>query len=195
LNGNELVMVANGPGQELAANAAGAALDRSRPDAVISTGFCGALDPAFAAGEVFLALRVEAGGTTYAGAVPRTDGRFFRRGTLASLDRVVGTVAEKARLRGSGAAAADMEAGAVALEACRRRLPFYCIRAVLDRAAEGFELDFNVLRGADGRFDRAQILKAALKRPIACVPELMRLERRGRLASRALGEFIGNCKF
>jgi nucleoside phosphorylase len=195
LNGNELIMVANGPGPELAAEAARAALERSRPDAVISTGYCAALDPAFAAGEVFVALRVEAAGTTYAGSVPRTDGRFFRTGTLASADRVIGSVAEKARLHASGAAAAEMEAGAVALEACRNGLPFFCIRTILDRASEGFELDFNSLRGADGRFSRAGIVKTALKRPLAGVPELLRLERRGRIASRALGDFIGNCRF
>ncbi|MGE5646479.1 MAG: hypothetical protein ACM336_11870 [Acidobacteriota bacterium] len=195
LNGNAVVLVANGPGPELAAAAARAALERCRPEAVVSAGYCAALDPEYAAGEVFVALRVEAGGTTYAGAVPHTDGRFFRTGTLVSSGRVIGTVKEKAKLRAAGASAAEMEAGAVALEACRNGLPFFCIRTILDRAQESFTLDFNSLRDAEGRFDRAAILRAALKRPFAGVPELLRLERRGRIASRALGEFIGNCQF
>ncbi len=195
LNGQRLIVVANGPGPELAASGIRAALDRSRPDVLISTGFCGALDPAYGAGEVFVAGKVEADGSNYAAAMPRTDGRFFRTGTLISLDRVIGTAAEKARLRERGAAAVDTEAGAVALEACRNRLRFYCIRAVLDRATEGFELNFNLLRGADGRFSRELILKAAMRRPVACLPELIKLGWRGRRASRALGEFLGTCEF
>lgn len=195
LNGMRLVAVANGPGPELARKAVQAALERTRPEAVVSTGFCGALDPALAASEVFVASRVEAGGATYAGALAQADGRPFRTGTLASFDRVIVSAPEKAGLHQRGAAAVDMEAGAVALEACRNGLRFYCIRAVLDRAGEGFELDFNLLRGADGRFSRARILKAACKRPVACVPELIRLGWRGRLASRALGEFFGSCQF
>jgi adenosylhomocysteine nucleosidase len=195
LNGSRLTMVANGPGPDLAAKAIRLALERSQPDAVISAGYCGALDPGLAAGEVFVAVRIEAGGSTYAGTIPQTDVPTLRTGTLASQDRMIGTVAEKARIRQSGAAAVDMEAGAVALEACRHKLPFYCIRVVLDRAVEGFELDFNLFRDTDGRFSRSRILKAALKRPVACVPELIKLERRGRLASRKLGEFLGTCAF
>lgn len=195
LNGKPLIAVANGPGPELAASGTRAALERSRPDVVISTGFCGALDLAYDAGEVFVAEKVEAGGSNYAAAMPHTDGRFFRTGTLTSLDRVIQTVAEKAKLRECGAAAVDMEAGAVALEACRNRLRFYCIRAVLDRATEEFDLNFNLLRSADGRFSRQLILKAAMRRPATGLPELLRLGWRGRRASRALGEFLGTCEF
>jgi nucleoside phosphorylase len=195
LNGEAVLLVANGPGPELAAAAVRAAAARSQPEAVVSTGYCGALDPELAAGEVFVAIRVEGAGSTYAGTVPESGGHPFRMGTLVSLDRVVRTPAEKAKLRERGAAAVDMEAGAVALEACRNRMRFYCIRAILDRAQEGFELDFDALRDADGRYDRALILKTALKRPLPCLPELMRLQRRSAAGSRALGEFLGHCKF
>jgi len=195
LNGNRLAMVANGPGPELAARAVAVALERSRPEAVISTGYCGALDGALAAGEVFVAARVEAGGTGFEAVVPAAAGRGWKTGTLATLGRVIGSAAEKGRLRQSGAAAVDMEAGAVALAAQRAGLPFYCIRAVLDRAEEEFELDFNSLRGPDGRFSRLRIVRAALARPFARVPELVRIDRRGRLATQALGDFLADCVF
>ncbi|HEY1203093.1 MAG: hypothetical protein ABSH46_20110 [Bryobacteraceae bacterium] len=194
LNANRLVMVANGPGPELAGKAAAMALKQCHPDAVISTGYCGALDRALVAGELFVAVRVEADGAVFAAAVPAASGRGWKTGTLASFDRVIG-VAEKVRLRETGAAAVDMEAGAVALAAKRAGLRFYCIRAVLDRAEEEFDLDFNALRGADGRFSRLKILKAALTRPLVRFPELMRIESRGRNATRALGEFFGDCVF
>jgi nucleoside phosphorylase len=195
LNGQAVVLVANGPGPKLAAIAVRVAAERSQPEAVLSTGYCGAVDPDLAAGEVFVAIRVEGAGSTYAGSVPEAGGRPYRMGTLVSLDRVVRTPAEKAQLRERGAAAVDMEAGAVALEACRNRMRFYCVRAVLDRAQEGFTLDFDALRDANGRYDRSRILKAALKQPLPCLPELIRLLRRSMMGRRALGEFLGNCKF
>lgn len=194
LHANRMVMVANGPGPELAARAAGMALKRCHPDAVISTGYCGALDRTLSAVEVFVAVRVQADGDEFPAAVPATGRRGCKTGTLASIDRVAG-VEEKRRLRESGAAAVDMEAGAVAQAAVRAGLPFYCIRAVLDRAEEEFGLDFNSLRGADGRFSRLRILKAALARPLARFPELMKIEWRGRRASRALGAFVEDCVF
>jgi adenosylhomocysteine nucleosidase len=194
LNGNRLLLVANGPGPELAARAVAAAFARCRPDAVVSAGYCGALDQALAAGELFVARKVEAGNASFE-AAPVAGGRSCRCGTLASVERVASTVAEKRRLRQGGASAVDMEAGAVALEAQRAGLPFYCIRAVLDRAEEEFGLDFNALRGSDGRFSRFRILRAALAKPLQRLPELMRIERRGRLAARALGDFVAECVF
>ena len=195
LNANRLVMVANGPGAVVAAQAAAVALQRCRPEAVVSTGYCGALDRQLVAGELFVAVRVDSDDASFAGAVPAAAGRRgWKTGTLASFDRVIG-VAEKSRLRETGAAAVDMEAGAVALAAKRAGVKFYCIRAVLDRAEEEFDLDFNALRGADGRFSRLKILKAALAKPLARFPELLRIERRGRKASRALGEFFADSVF
>ncbi|HEX8984985.1 MAG TPA: hypothetical protein VF767_06135 [Bryobacteraceae bacterium] len=195
LNGCSVVLVANGPGAELAASAVRAAAERSQPEAVLSAGYCGATDPELAPGDVFVAIRVEDGASTYAGSVPETARGQFRKGTLLSLNHVVRTPAEKARLRERGASAVDMESGAVAFEACRNRMRFYCIRAVLDCAQEGFDLDFDALRDAAGRYDRTRILKAALDRPLARVPELVRIQRRALRARRALGEFLGTCQF
>jgi adenosylhomocysteine nucleosidase len=194
LNGNRLVMVANGPGAELAAKAVEVALARSRPEAVISTGYCGALDGDLAAGQVFVADRVQAGEAGFPARIP-AGGHGWKTGTLATLDRVVNGAAEKGRLREGGAAAVDMEAGAVALAAERAGLPFYCIRAVLDEAEDEWKLDFNALRGPDGRFSRSRILRAAMARPSTSVPELLRIGRRARMATQALGDFVADCVF
>ncbi|MGA2325763.1 MAG: hypothetical protein ABSH05_05700 [Bryobacteraceae bacterium] len=194
LNGQRLLMVAHGPGPRLTSEALDVALEQQRPDALVSTGFCGALDASLRVGEVFVATRVENGRQAFEAAPPAT-GQAFRSGALVSMGRVIGTVAEKRRLNAGGAAAADMEAATVAGRARQEGLPFYCVRAVLDRASEGFTLDFNELRGPDGRFSRTRILRAALAHPWAAAPELMRLERQGRIAARALGEFLADCRF
>ncbi|HWR53289.1 MAG TPA: hypothetical protein VN428_19440 [Bryobacteraceae bacterium] len=184
LNGMAIVAVAHGPGFELAAKAARVPV---KADAVVSTGSCGALDPAFAPGEVFVAATVN--GTPCDR--PCTT-RQYRAGKLVSVNRVVTTVAEKRALEG---AAVEMEAAAVAEAARERGARFYCVRAVMDAAGEGFALDFNQLRDANGRFSPLRIVAAALARPWAGIPELLRLERRTRLCSQALGDFLGDCRF
>jgi nucleoside phosphorylase len=193
LNGRRLLMVAHGPGH-LAAEAAGVALRHEKAQAVLSTGFCGGLDASLKVGDVFVASQIAKGGCSYKAVRPAA-GRAFRSGLLVSTDCVVGTVEEKRRLGASGASAVEMEAAAVAARAEEYGLPFYCVRAVTDPAGEGFNLDFNVLRDRDGRFSRLRILRAALARPWVSLPELIRLERQGRIAARALGDFLADCRF
>jgi adenosylhomocysteine nucleosidase len=196
LNGQRLVMVANGPGPALAGEAVRRAFAQARAEAVVSTGWCGALDPSFELGDILVSSRVEAldQQVRYNALIPRTE-RAYRSGCLISLDRVVHRVEEKAALRAAGGAAVDMEAAAVACEARRLGAPFFCVRVVMDRAGEGFALDLNWVRGPDGRFSRARVLGAVLVRPRLLMPELMRLERQCRLTARALGDFLADCRF
>ncbi len=193
LNGQRLILVAHGPGP-LAVKALDVALSREKADAVVSTGFCGGLDATLKAGDVFVASRIANGSRSYEPSQPAA-ARSFRSGTLVSTDLVAGSVAEKERLRADGASVVEMEAGALAGRAGQSGVPFYCVRAVMDPAGEGFVLDFNKLRDRDGRFSRLRILRAALARPRASLPELIRLARQGRLAARALGDFIADCRF
>jgi hypothetical protein len=88
-----------------------------------------------------------------------------------------------------------MEAGILAARAREWNVPFFCIRAVTDTATETFSLDFNRMRNQDGRFSRARIVTAAMRRPAVLVPELRKLNRRCKQASEALGEFVDHCRF
>jgi adenosylhomocysteine nucleosidase len=232
LNGRAGLLVANGPGPKLAAQA----LDVMREmkdlqrlnvnlelTGLASTGFCGGLDPALQPCDIFVANhllsrdrwpqasspgglvrgQVEASQVPLAkGAVvttvhecsPITTVLKYKSGKLLSMDRVASTVAEKNELRQTGADAVEMEAAAVAEKAKEWNLPFYAIRVVTDTATESFPLDFNRLRDADGRFDRAKIITAALRRPGVVFPELLRLNKRCKSAAKALGEFIADCR-
>lgn len=187
--GWNLTKVANGPGSTLAAEAVNRVPER--PDVVVSTGLCGALDPALRVGEIFVATAVNGKPAE----LPRS--RLpFRSGPLVSVDRVVQTAAEKQQLRKrSGAMAVEMEAEAVAAYASRNGLPFYCIRVVSDVAEESFRVDLNAARNRDGRFSVPRILLQAARRPLIAVPELLRLRRNAALATRALGEFFADCDF
>jgi adenosylhomocysteine nucleosidase len=193
LGGGHWVMSARGPGPGLAAEAVRIAAEKEDVDALVSIGYCGALDPALGPGDVFAATEVR-GGEAWPCQVP-PEAPPCATGVVASLDRFVGTVAEKRALREkTGAAVVEMEAEAVAREARRRGLPFYCVKAVTDTAREEFQLDFNAMRDREGRFSRGRVLGAALLRP-AAIPELVRLVGRCRLASKSLGEFLAACRF
>jgi adenosylhomocysteine nucleosidase len=194
LNGKPIILVANGPGPNLSGRAAEVAGEHGVLEGLVSTGFCGALDPAFEPCDIFVATEVL---TPQQKSIPTGGPAFFgsaRTGSLLSIDRVVSTVKEKAELRKTGAQAVEMEASAVASRALRWNIPFYAIRVVTDTATESFPLDFNLMRDSEGRFSRSKILSAAFRRP-AVFPELLRLNRRSKLAAQALGDFIADARF
>ncbi len=196
LNGRRLVLVANGEGKALAGEACEVACNKQRADAILSTGFCGALDPALGVGEVLVAFRVEApdGRLSVEARVPECE-RPHASGRLFSVDCVIQTVQEKRRLRALGASAVEMEALAVGHRAARWGVPFYCVRCITDLAGEGFRLDFNAARAEDGRLLTSRIVWATARRPAALVPELYQLYMRSRLAARTLGDFLADCRF
>lgn len=201
LNGKPILLVANGPGPQLAGRAVEVAVEEVAKEhreleGFVSTGYCGALDPALRAGAIFVASEVLVPGraslpTHSLGDRPNS----VRGGKLLSIDRVVTTAAEKGELRRTtGADAVEMEAAAVGAEARKLNIPFYAIRVVTDTAADGFALDFNRMRDRSGRFSRARILGAALGSPFV-FPQLLRLNKTSKVAAEALGNFIADTRF
>jgi len=193
VNGEPIVLVANGPGPKLAGWAAEIARKHQELRGLVSTGFCGALHPALEPCDIFVATEVL--GVAHALSVPRSHSCDRQTGKLLSIDRVVSTASEKADLHQTGADAVEMEAAAVAAKAAEWNLPFFCVRVVTDTAAESFPLDFNRMRDADGRFSRIKILTAALRQPGSVLPGLVKLNKRCKDASQALGDFIVNASF
>jgi adenosylhomocysteine nucleosidase len=167
-NGDLWLLVANGPGPRLVEKALE---HRTEVTGIISTGFCGALDPELRIGDIVIG----------------------RPGTILSVDRVAATAAEKAGLRAkTGAAAIEMESAAVSRKAAEWGVPFHCIRSVSDIASESLPLDFNLYRDGEGRFSRSRIALAAMARPFTAVPALLGLNRNCKIAARALGDFFAD---
>jgi nucleoside phosphorylase len=199
LKGEPIVLVADGPGPKLA----GRAVEFVRKDqdlkGLVSTGFCGALNAALEPCDIFIAsevLSVAHPPLRTHSCVQRSHScERYRTGRLLSIDRVVSTAAEKSELRPTGADAVEMEAAAVALKAAEWNIPFYCIRVITDTASETFPLDFNRMRDAEGRFSRSKILAAAFRRPGSVWPELLKLNKRCKDASQALGDFLVDACF
>ena len=190
-----MARVANGPGRELAGAAARVAIAKVNPAAVVSTGFCGGLNPALATGEVFVASTVLGRGAQRWEACRPGTRAPHHVGVLATVDVVATTAAAKAVLRQRGADAVDMEAEAVAEAARDAGLPFYAVRVVLDTAEHELILDFNRARDSAGRFSRLGLVGAALARPVRGLPELAWLARNTRAAARTLGDFLAHCRF
>jgi adenosylhomocysteine nucleosidase len=191
LKGVQVVMVANGPGEKLAGAAVDVVKVNQKMDALISIGFCGGLQPSLSACDIFVATVVNG----VAPALAPSSSRPFKTGKLLSIDRVVSTAAEKAELGKTGADAVEMEAAAVAARAEQCQVPFCAVRVVTDTFEESFPLDFNALRSSDGRFSRGKILAAALRRPGVLFPELIKLNKRTKRASQALGDFLADARF
>jgi len=196
LHGCRLLLVANGAGARLAGEACEVAWMKHKAQALVSTGYCGALDPGLSAGEVFVANEVQAPGTGLRFDARAPDcPRPHASGRLVSVDRVVRTAEEKKKLRSTGALAVEMEAAAVGQRARAWGVPFYCVRSVTDLSEESFRLDFDAMRGKDGNLSPARIVWEAVRRPRDLGPEVFKLYQRSRLAARTLGDFLAECRF
>ncbi len=182
--GREVYAIANGAGAE---RAFASILMAPKASAICNIGFCGALHDALHVGDVVVGTQVQSGGWSWFARIPRNFAG--PRGTVASIDHVAQTAAEKYRLRATGATIVEMEAAGVARAAEDLNVPFYCIRAVSDLAHESFATDFNRALGADGRFSTTRLVMQ-LK-----FGELLRLKQRTELASKKLGEFLDATEF
>ena len=194
LSGNTLWLVANGVGGRRASAAVDAALAAFPADAIVSTGFCGALAPDLRIGDIVTATCVSDGSRRFL-ALPFSTSRPHRQGVVASINHVAQTAAEKRALYGDGGIAVEMEAAAVAERAAARGIAFHCVRAVSDLAGEDMANDFNAALREDGHFDTIGLLIGAMRKPLVRLPELLRLRSRCTLASRALGDFIADSRF
>jgi|HubBroStandDraft_1064217.scaffolds.fasta_scaffold05059_2 adenosylhomocysteine nucleosidase len=192
--GRQFWMAANGAGAAHASKAAEVACALCQPEAIVSMGFCGALDPALEIGDVFVATAVDAAGRRFDVRLPDCDAP-HTAGVLVSIDHVAQTAAEKRLLRAAGASAVEMEAAGVAESAVKRGIPLFCVRSVTDAASQSFVNDFNKALLSDGHFGTINLLTSALGNPGRAFPELFRLRRFCRIATRTLGEFIAGCRF
>ena len=155
----------------------------------------GGLDPALAAGTIFLPSEVispdgvsvatargwrERLGAALAPQHPLTQGR------LVTTPKAVGSLAAKATLfREMGAAAVDMESMAVAEVAEARELPFIAVRVIVDSAADALPQAVTAAADSEGHLQIWRLMGALARTPADLAP-LIRLARRYRAANRSL---------
>jgi adenosylhomocysteine nucleosidase len=163
--------------------------------ALASWGMAGGLDPALAAGTIFLPSEVIAlqGATIPTARLWRERLRDalaaqgpVARGKLLTTAKAIGSVADKAALfRETGAAAVDMESLAIAEVAQTRGLPFIAVRVVVDSARDALPQAVTVAADSAGHLHMWRLIGALARAPGDLAP-LIRLARCYRAASRSL---------
>jgi adenosylhomocysteine nucleosidase len=158
VGGLELHLIETGVGPERARKASETALLALAPDALISTGYAGALGVA-AVGEVILGTTVvdwtEEDPHTLFQASPdllgsarvaaRNAGTGWTQGPVVTVKKVLWRASEKQALGVvSGAVAVDMESAVIAKAATTAGVPFLVVRAVSDRVGDDLPMDFNL---------------------------------------------------
>ena len=167
--GGALDLVCAGPrAAHLEARAAGV----ESVSLVISAGVCGALSPDLAEGDLVVPEAVMAATRRVATAVLP---ELRRAGTLVTVEEIVATPEQKARLWvETGALACDMESAPILSWAAARGLPAAVVRAVSDTASRGVSPDLAAVVEPDGRVRTARAVRVALSRPRA-IAEAMTL--------------------
>jgi adenosylhomocysteine nucleosidase len=152
--------------------------------ALLSFGLAGGLDPALRAGDVVIPSYFLIDGSrlpTDPTLLGKTDG-----GTLLCGENAVASAAEKRHLfEMTGAAAVDLESGAVALVALEHGLPFAALRAICDPAARNLPPAALVALDAGGAIGFLRVLRSLSARP-GQLPTLLALARDAAHARRSL---------
>ena len=155
---------------------------------VVSAGVCGALSPDLAEGDLVVPEAVVAATRRLAtAALPE----LRRAGTLVTVDEIVATPEQKARLWvETGALACDMESAAILEWTTARGLRGVVVRGVSDRASRGVSADLASVVEPDGRVRTTRAMRVVLSRPRA-IPEAMLLMSGTNTALKSVAAALG----
>ena len=186
--------VAIGGGSAAGAETAARALLDAGVGGLVSLGLAGGLDPLLRPGDIVVCETVVSRGTRY-----RTDAALSRRlggstpHAVLGGDAIAASVGEKQRLwRETGAAAVDLESGAVARLATERGVPFAVLRAVCDPAERALPRAACVALDARGAIAVWRVVASLIARP-GQLPALLRVAADAAAARRALMARVGAC--
>lgn len=188
--GRSVAWAVCGVGAAAAAAATRTLIAGHRPEAVVTAGFAGGLDPLLSRGDVVLPARVvteeDPRGIALAG-VPAD----ARRPVLVTVDGLVSTAAAKRELAArTGAQLVDMETHAVAATAADQRLPCLGVRVVSDDARESLAPEAAALAAARTGLRRLGAAVGSIGRRPAAVVDLWRLWERAVGHSRTLAAAV-----
>lgn len=198
---HEFLLMESGMGFGNATGAAEMIVRDVHPDVLISTGYCGGLEPTLRSGDVVVARNVLIASGNGFDEVPvqmSSIGLTFVARQAAEGKRVVGgtfvstpAITAKSHLAGIlpdhwPNPVVEMESGAIAIIAAENNIPFLAIRAVCDTAAEELEFSLEDFCGPDLRRIRPyKVLFSVLRTP-RIIPQLVRLSCSSRKAAEGL---------
>lgn len=178
--GHEAIAIAGGIGAAAASRAVDQALSHSRPDALVSYGWAGAITCAVKPPDAFAISEV----------IDHCSGqRFATRSPeglrLITLDHVAGPNEKRPLAEKHRAVLVDMEAAAVARLAVEHGIAFYCFKAISDGYTDRLP-DMNAFI-EEGRLCMSSFLAYTALRPIYW-PSLMRLGKNSTAAATRLAQ-------
>jgi adenosylhomocysteine nucleosidase len=169
-------------------------LEGGKPDLVISSGLAGALKEGLRPGDLIVPLKAR---TLRNDANADSDLVFRERAIqqgalplemLITVDRIVPTAEEKARLAFFGEAI-DMESAIIMSYFAAANVPVLTIRAVSDAADEDLPIDFDRCLTPQGAVKPMSLLNAIVRRP-GKLPNLVRFGRQSNQAAQRLASFL-----
>jgi adenosylhomocysteine nucleosidase len=179
--------VAIGGGSAAGADIAARQLIESGVRALISLGLAGGLDPVLRPGTVIVPSAVIDGEEQYP-----TDPRLARLlggatpHVLLAMETIVASTTEKQRLHDTtGAAAIDLESGAVARAAAAHGIPFAALRVTCDPAQRSLPPAALAALDSQGAIALRRVLASVLGQP-SQIPALLALARESAAARRSL---------
>ncbi len=189
---HDVSVVVTGVGQSAARRAAEAVIHEPIPRLIIMAGFCGALVPDLAVGDVVISRDVYSSGTTWLAAealVPSDVRIATRTSRILTTDRLISDPIKKKLLgKMHQADAVDMESAAVAEVCARAGVPFLAVRAVSDTVETRLSAELVKLLSG-GRVSPWKAAMALVRRPLL-LGEFLRLARDTRRASRNLATVL-----
>ena len=204
--GCQIAAVQAGVGAKRAAAGAHLLVRRFSPQALVSFGFAGGLQPKLPVGTLIVGQHLvstasrrplaEADGGLVEQflAAAKSAGLPVQRGAVVSTDHIVADASCKAALAcKSGADAVDMETKGMVEVASQAGLAWVALRAIVDAAEEALPAEYLRVLRPDGRVALGRLMRALPRSP--CLTwHLLAMARRTALArhhlSRALGQWI-----
>jgi len=195
--GGKIVAVAiGGPGQRAARRAAELLLIGHRPRWMISAGFAGSLNPAFARNDLVLPDEL-IDGQSFRQAVSKPPGLAARRphhtGRLLTVNQAVTSRQERDELRQIYAAdSVDMETAAVAALCQEKAVRFLSIRVISDDAHAELPREVATMLHRSGSYRVGAALRAVWQRP-SSLKDFWRLYEHALEAAGRLAQFVFRC--
>jgi adenosylhomocysteine nucleosidase len=173
-----------GMGARNAERAVRAALEKERPDLVITCGFAGGLQPEWPSRTVVFAVEAKPDLSAALVAAGARSARFH------CAARVATTAAEKRELRISTSAdAVEMESEIIHKICHSQNVPCATVRVILDTANEDLPLDFNRLMDAEQRLSYFRLALELIKSP-GKIGALLGLQKQSRTAAKKLAGLL-----
>jgi adenosylhomocysteine nucleosidase len=173
-----------GMGRTNAARSIRDAIEKLKPERVITAGFAGGLNPKLKVGDILFDEDFDAGVGPELEALGAIPAKFYCH------RRVAITAEEKFDLwNDTSADAVEMESSVIRTICKEFRIPSATIRVISDDAHQDLPLDFNALMTSEDRIDYPKLIWSVLSSP-SRIPKLMEFQRQTIFAAKQLGSVL-----